>query len=43
VGTEGWSKSGRSETAGVNSRMNGERGVLHEARESDDVTATHAV
>jgi membrane-associated phospholipid phosphatase len=40
VGTEGWSKSGRSETAGVNSRMNGDRGVL---RESDDVTATHAV
>jgi hypothetical protein len=45
VGTEGWSKGGRSETAGI--RMNGgamdsDRGILHEERESD-VTATHAV
>jgi hypothetical protein len=39
VGTEGWSKAGRSETAGH--AMNGD-GVLHEERESD-VTATHAV
>ncbi|KAF2833131.1 acid phosphatase/Vanadium-dependent haloperoxidase [Ophiobolus disseminans] len=39
VGTEGWSKSGRSETQGLNG--NGQ-GVLHEERESD-VTATHAV
>jgi hypothetical protein len=45
VGTEGWSKGGRSETAGM--RMNGgamesDQGILHEERESD-VTAKHAV
>jgi hypothetical protein len=48
VGTEGWSKGGRSETAGIRMHgMNGgamdsDRGILHEERESD-VTATHAV
>jgi len=44
VGTEGWSKGGRSETAGagVNGAMNGQsnEGILQEERESD-VTATH--
>ncbi|KAH7414080.1 PAP2 superfamily-domain-containing protein [Phaeosphaeria sp. MPI-PUGE-AT-0046c] len=42
VGTEGWSKGGRSETAGVSANSSAEQGILHEERGSD-VTATHAV
>jgi membrane-associated phospholipid phosphatase len=44
VGTEGWSKGGRSETAGMNGGMdgNGVGGIMHEPERGSDVTA-HAV
>ncbi|EAT85628.2 hypothetical protein SNOG_06977 [Parastagonospora nodorum SN15] len=40
VGTEGWSKSGRSETDGG---MNGSGALMEERQRESDVTATHAV
>lgn len=45
MGTEGWSKGGRSETAGVRAETASttEQGILNEERGSDATATHHAV